>query len=158
MFREEGVAQLDSAAQFYFWGIGVTPAEDVKMVGAGSQYVMACLDAGGAPFDGAKTYRLHVPPNVPVNNFWSVIAYDTQTRSMLQTEQQWPSVSSQDRNVPTNHDGSIDVYLGPEATANGHNWIQTVPGKSWWAIFRLYGPLEPWFDKTWRLPDIERLT
>jgi hypothetical protein len=75
----------------------------------------------------------------------------------VQTDQQWPAVSSQDPDRTTNDDGSVDVYFGPEAPEGKQNWIQTVPGKSWWAAFRLYGPLEPWFDKTWRLPDIERL-
>ena len=84
------------------------------------------------------------------------MAYDTQTRSMLQTGQDWPSVSSQDQDLITNDDGSIDVHFDPEPPDDGgRNWIQTLPGKAWFAMFRLYGPLEPWFDKTWRLPDIE---
>jgi hypothetical protein len=157
-FQKDGVAQLDAAAWFYFVGYGVSPAEDVEMVGAGSQYTGAFCDADGARFDGGKTYRLHIPPNVPVNNFWAVLVYDTQTRSMLQTDQKWPSVSSQDRDRATNEDGSVDVYFGPEPPEDGRNWIQTVRGKSWWVAFRLYGPLEPWFDKSWRLPDVERLT
>ena len=157
-FQEDGVALLDSAAQFYFAAAPTSPAAEAKMVGAGSQYAVAYVDAKGAPFDGAKTYRLHVPPKVPANNFWSVMAYDTQTRSMLQTAQDWPSVSSQDRELTTNDDGSVDVYFGPEPPDTGHNWIQTLPGKGWFGVFRLYGPLEPWFDKTWRLPDIERLS
>jgi hypothetical protein len=132
------------------------------MVGAGSQYAFAFIDADGAPFDGGRAYRdggrayrLHVPANVPVKNFWSVIAYDTQTRSMLQTGQDWPSVSSQDKDLVTNDDGSVDVHFGPERPQDGGSWIQTLPGKSWFATYRLYGPLEQWFDTTWRLPDIE---
>ena len=54
-----------------------------------------------------------------------------------------------------NADGSADVYFGPERPIDSPNWIQTLPGKGWYVVFRLYGPLEPWFDKTWRLPDIE---
>ena len=119
--------------------------------------VVACVDSEGAPFDGGSAYRLRVPANVPAGDFWSILAYDTQTRSMLQTGQEWPSVTSQDRDFTTNEDGSVDVHFGPEQPEDGHNWIQTVPGKSWWAMFRLYGPLEPWFDRTWQLPDIERL-
>ena len=154
-FRKDGVAQLDAAAYFYFGAYGVSPAEDLQMVGAGSQYAMAFVDAGGAPFDGGKSYRLRVPPDVPVNNFWAVLLYDTQTRSMLQTDQEWPSVTSQEPDLTTNADGSVDVYLGPEPPTDGGNWVQTLPGKAWFAIFRLYGPLEPWFDKTWTLPDFE---
>jgi hypothetical protein len=155
LLQENGATVLDSAAQLYYWGGGISPAWTEKMVGTGSQYALASLDASGAPFDGSRTYRLHVPPNVPANNFWSILVYDTQTRSMLQTDQEWPSVTSQDPDLVTNADGSVDVHIGPEPPADAHNWIQTVPGKGWWTIFRLYGPLEPWFDKTWRLPDIE---
>lgn len=153
-FQEQGTALLDSAVQLYFWGGATNPGMAEKMVGVGSQYALAFVDATDAPFDGAKTYRLHVPPNVPVNNFWSVLVYDTQTRSMLQTDQQWPSVASDDKGLARNEDGSVDVVFGPRPPSDGRNWIQTLRGKRWFTIFRLYGPLEPWFDKTWRLPDI----
>ncbi len=156
--EDHGVALLNAAAQAFYTGPGVSPAEAIKMVGAGSQYAYAFGDATGTPLNGGRTYRLHVPPNMPVVNFWSVMAYDTQTRSMLQTDQEWPSVTSEDPGLTTNGDGSVDVYFGPERPSAAPNWIQTVPGKGWWATFRLYGPLEPWFDKTWRLPDIEPLT
>ena len=154
-FQEDGVTLLDSTAQYYFVGSPISPALEVKIVGGASQYAFAFVDASGEPFDGGRAYQLQVPANVPVNNFWSVIAYDTQTRSMLQTGQDWPSVSSQDTDLALNDDGSVDVHFGPEPPAGGPNWVQTVAGKSWFVIFRLYGPLEPWFDKTWRLPDIE---
>jgi hypothetical protein len=154
-FQENGTALLDSAVQLYFLGGATYPGMTEKMVGAGSQYALAFVDANDAPFDGAKTYRLHVPPNVPVNNFWSILVYDTQTRSMLQTDQEWPSVTSQDKDLTRNENGSVDVSFGPTPASESDNWIQTVPGKRWFAIFRLYGPLEAWFDKTWRLPDIE---
>ena len=153
--EDNGAALLDAAAALYFWGGSTSPAMGEKMVGTGSQYALAFVDTTHAAFDGAKRYRLHVPPHVPVNNFWSILVYDTQTRSMLQTDQEFPSVTSQDRDLITNEDGSVDIYIGPEPPIGAHNWIQTVPGKSWFAMFRLYGPLEPWFDKTWRLPDIE---
>ena len=91
-----GVSNLDGAAFFYYLATGVTPAMAEKMVGEGSQYPWTALDGDGEPFDGAKTYKLRLPANVPVKDFWSVILYDTQTRSMLQTDQRFPSVSSQD--------------------------------------------------------------
>ena len=125
-------------------------------VGAGSQYAVVYGDAGGKPLDGSKTYRVHLPPNVPAKNFWSFVVYDNQTRSMIQTDQQFPSVSSACKGVQQNADGSYDVYFGPKAPKGKEkNWLETVPGKSWFAILRMYGPLQPWIDKTWRPGEIE---
>jgi hypothetical protein len=89
-----------------------------------------------------------------VKDFWSVILYSDQTRSMIQTDQRFPSVSSQTRGLLVNSDGSVDVYFGPKSPAGKEkNWVQTVPGRGWNTILRLYGPLEPWFNKTWRPGD-----
>ena len=123
-----------------------------------SQYMAAFVDSTGRPLDGGKNYKLHLPPNIPVANFWSVILYDNQTRSMLQTDQQWPAVSSQTKGLMVNPDSSVDVYFGPKAPEGKEsNWVQTVPGKGWNTLLRLYGPLEPWFDKTWRPGEIEEV-
>ncbi len=94
--------------------------------------------------------------NIPEENFWSLTLYDSQSRSMLQTDQQFPTIASETKGIVVNPDSSVDVYFGPNAPAGKeNNWIQTVPGKGWSAILRLYGPLEPWFDKTWRPGEIE---
>jgi hypothetical protein len=155
---QPGVAYLDAAAFFYFYATGVTPAMEAKMVGQGSQYAVGLVDAQGKPLDGGKTYRLRVMPNAPVKDFWSAIVYDNQTRSMLQTDQAFPQVSSLDKGLRVNDDGSVDVYFGPEAPAGMEkNWIQTIPGKGWNMLFRLYGPLDPWFEKTWKLNEIEQI-
>ena len=152
---QPGVSYLDAAAFFYFYATGVTPAMEAKMVGQGSQYAVGIVDARGDPLDGGKTYRLHVLPNAPAKDFWSAIVYDNQTRSMLQTDQAFPQVSSLDKGLLVNSDGSVDVYFGPRAPAGKeNNWIQTIPGKGWNMLFRLYGPLDPWFDKTWKLSEI----
>lgn len=152
---QPGVANLTGSAMYFFAATGVTPAMDTQIVGEGSTYPWTATDADNNPLDGGKSYRLRLPPNVPVKTFWSVIVYDAQTRSMLQTDAQFPSVSSQKKSVQSNPDGSVDVYFGPRAPAGREsNWIQTVPGKSWFTILRLYGPLEPWFKQEWRPDDI----
>jgi hypothetical protein len=122
-----------------------------KLIGVGSQYAAAFVDADKKPLDGSKTYKLHLPPNIPAKDFWSIVVYDNQTRSMLQTDQRLPAVGSQKAAV-ANPDTSVDVYFGPTAPA-GHeaNWVQTIPGKGWNVLLRLYGPLQPWYDKTWRI-------
>ena len=150
-FVRNGSRVLDSRTYMYYYATINTPAMILKMVGAGSQYLMAFKGADGQMLDGSKAYRLHLPPNIPVKNFWSLVVYDNQTRSMLQTDSPFPSMSSQRQGIVTNPDTSVDVYFGPTAPA-GHevNWVQTVPGKGWNVILRLYGPLEPFFDKTWR--------
>ncbi|MCE5299232.1 MAG: DUF1254 domain-containing protein [Methanoregulaceae archaeon] len=155
-FEENGALILDAHTFFFFYATGITPAMDSKMIGMGSQYMAAFIDSRGNPLDGGKNYRLHLPPNIPVKDFWSVILYDNQTRSMLQTGQKWPAVSSQSKGLLVNGDMSVDIYFGPRAPAGKeNNWIQTIPGKGWTTLLRLYGPLEPWFDKTWRPGEIE---
>lgn len=157
-FTTNGVLNLDAYSFFYFYATGVTPAMEAKMVGQGSQYAAAFIDSKGNPLDGAKNYKLHLPTNIPAKNFWSVIVYDNQTRSMIQTDQQFPIVTSQNEKMKPNADGSVDVYFGPVAPAGmENNWIQTIPEKGWNTLLRLYGPLDAWFDKTWRPSEIEPL-
>ncbi len=155
-FEDNGALILDAYSSFFFYATGVTPAMDSKVVGQGSQYMAAFVDSKGNPLDGGKNYKLHLPPNIPVANFWSVILYDNQTRSMLQNDQQWPAVSSQTKGLMVNPDSSVDVYFGPKPPkGKENNWVQTIPGKGWNTLLRLYGPLQPWFDKTWRPGEIE---
>jgi len=155
-FEQNGVLNLDAKDLFFFYATGVTPAMTEKMVGKGSQYAGAFVDAKGNPFDGGKTYRLHMPPNIPAEEFWSITVYDSQTRSMLQTDQQFPAVGSLTKGLLVNADGSVDVYFGPKApVGKENNWVQTIPGKGWSTLLHLYSPLEPWFNKTWRPGEIE---
>ena len=155
-FQADGAMGLDARVLYYFNAGGVTPAMAATRAGEGSDYALAVLDANKQAFDGSKTYKLHLPKDVPVNDFWAVTLYDTQTRSQLQTDQKFPTIGSQTEGMTKNPDGSYDVYFAPEAPEGKEgNWLQTVPGKSWFTILRMYGPLEPWINKTWRPGEIE---
>lgn len=151
-----GGRNLDARTLFFYGATVNTPAMTLKMIGVGSQYAYNATDSDGNYLDGSKNYTLNIPANVPARNFWSVVVYDPQTRSMLQTSQPYPSKNNEKSNLDENADGSIDLYFGPTAPA-GHeqNWIETVPDKGWMVLIRLYGPLEPWFDKTWRPGNFE---
>ena len=155
-FLSDGAYLLDARAAFHFYATGITPAMAAKIIGKGSKYAVAYTDSNGNPFDGSKTYKVHVPPNVPAKDFWSFTLYDNQTRAMLQTDYQFPGIDNNKPGMIKNSDGSYDIYFGPKATkGKENNWLQTVPGKGWNMLFRLYGPLDPWFDKTWRPGDPE---
>ncbi|TPW51376.1 DUF1254 domain-containing protein [Serratia sp. SRS-8-S-2018] len=147
---------LDARTSFFYMATVNTPAMAEKLVGKGSQYAISSADSTGEPFDGAKNYRLNIPKNVPAKDFWSVVIYDPQTRSELQTSQPFPSKNNKRDKLIVNADGSIDLYFGPKPPKGLEaNWTQTVPGKGWFTIFRLYGPLDAWFDKTWKPGEIE---
>lgn len=150
-FLRAGARLLDARTQFHYFATVITPAMAHAQVGAGSAYAYTAHDANGDAFDGARTYSLRLPPNPPAKNFWSIDIYDTQTRSLLQTDDPYPSVMSLGDTVVPDDDGGFTIWFSPEAPEGRRaNWIQTVPGKSWFPMLRLYGPLEAWFDKTWR--------
>ena len=156
-FGSQGYVNIDRRAAFAYIAIGMSPAMVNKIVGGGSQYLWTPRDADGDFLDGANDYCLHIPAEIPVKNFWSAVVYDAESRSMLRTGQPYPSRSSY-TDPEINPDGSIDLHFGPSAPpAHERNWIETVPGKGWFVLFRLYGPLEPFFDKSWRPGDIERV-
>ncbi len=153
-FLKDDVRLLNARSMFFYGATMITPAMAMEMVGLGSQYAAGMADADGNPFNGGMTYKLHLPANVPVLNFWSVVLYDNQTRSELQTDQQFPSLNSEE-GVEHNNDGSTDLYFGPKApVGKENNWIQTIPGKGWFSLLRLYGPLQPWFERSWKPGDI----
>ena len=133
----------------------------MRLRDVGSQYLIADVDADKNYFDGAKTYKCTLPPNIPENNFWSFTVYDNQTRSMLRTPQRYPRAGSQSYPSPAavpNADGTVDIYFGPEAPEGKEsNWIQTVPGKGWFTALRLYSPLDAFFEKTWKVGEITEI-
>ena len=155
-FLKEGARRFDSRLWMHYNAVCVTPAMALTKPGAGSQYGIAGLDSKHRPLDGSKTYKLHLPPKFPVKDNWSVTIYDTQTRSMMQTDQKFAGINSLSGKVKENKDGSIDVIFATKAPKGmENNWVQTIPGKSWFIILRAYGPLAPWIDKTWRPGELE---
>ncbi len=145
----------DARVMFHYPYTAVTPAMAVTIPGKGSDYGIAYVDSEKKPFDGVRTYKINIPANPPAKDFWALTIYDTQTRSQLQTDQAYPTVGSQTEGIKMNEDGSYDIYFGPEAPAGyENNWLQTIPGKSWFVALRMYGPLEPWIEKTWRPSEV----
>ena len=129
----------------------------IKRLGAGQFYLISIRDAEGRPYDGSETYRLTVPPGVPIEQYWSVTAYDRQTHALIKNVSR-ASRSSQIPDLQKNADGSIDVWFGPKALAGKEsNWVPTDPARGFELMFRLYGPKKEFFDKVWRLPDVMRL-
>lgn len=154
--KGEGGRNLDARTLYFYQATVNTPAMVLKMVGKGSQYAGNAIDKDGNYLDGSKTYKLTIPANVPAKDFWSVVAYDPQTRSELQTSQPFPSKNNKRDKLLVNENGSVDLYFGPKAPKGKEaNWTQTVSGKAWFVLLRLYGPQEPWFDKTWKPGEFE---
>ena len=155
-----GARTLYARTAMFYYATGITPAMIMRLTGIGSQYLAAFVDSDGNYLDGAKTYKVTLPRDVPAEKFWSITLYDNQTRSMLDTPQRYPRAGSQSYPTPAakaNPDGSTTVYFSPTKPdgVNEGNWIQTDPKKGWNTLLRLYSPLESFFTKTWRPSEIE---
>ena len=121
------------------------------------QYVLS-VDKNGNPLDGSKNYKIHLPYDIPPNMFWSLIVYDLETKLIIQTDQAWPSIHSQNKNLIKNDDGSIDVFFGPGLPNIEKNpWIKTIPEKKWYLILRIYGVTETKNIENWNPGEIEVL-
>jgi hypothetical protein len=156
LFLDGAERLLDARDMFFYYATGITPAMTMARVGTGSAYAVAVQDAKGNYFDGDKTYKITLPAPIPAKNFWSFVVYDNQTRSLLETDQKLAGVDSTAQGLKKNPDGSITVWFSPKAPPGQEaNWVQTMPGKGWNVLLRLYGPLEPWFNKSWKPGDFE---
>ncbi|MCS5718996.1 DUF1254 domain-containing protein [Herbiconiux sp. CPCC 205763] len=154
----DGARKLNGRIAWFYPYTGVTPAMCMRLTGIGSQYIFTMRDGDKEFLDGGRAYKLTLPPDIPQSRFWSVMVYDRQTRSMLKTGQPKPDLSSQLGTVAQNENGSTDIYFAADAPAGKEsNWLQTVPGKGFFVILRLYNPLQPFFDKSWRPTEIERI-
>jgi hypothetical protein len=148
---------LDERAAWFYEAVTATPAMAPKRPGPASAYLGTYRDKDGDWLDGSATYRLRVPADPPVALFWSITAYDVDTRCFIRNAEKIADRSSR-MDLRKNADGSIDIYCGPNAPAGfEENWIPTVPGRNWFAYFRFYGPTQPYFDRSWPLGDFERM-
>lgn len=149
-------ALLERAAYFYE-AVTYSKAMKTQTPGVGQAYLAAYTDKDGQWLDGGANYTLHVPANPPAKLFWSVTVYDSDTRALIDNAQKRGDRSSRDQ-LKRNADGSMDLYYGPKPPASGEaNWVQTIPGRPWYGYMRFYGPTEGYFDKSWKLPDIEKV-
>lgn len=147
---------LDARTMFFYYATGITPAMTESRPGTGSAYAITVRDSAGNYLDGSQTYKVTLPGPIPAKNFWSFTVYDNQTRSLLPSDQKLAGIDSTVPGVRLNADGGVTVWFGPKAPAGEEgNWVQTMPGKGYSAALRLYGPLEPWFNQSWRPGDIE---
>jgi hypothetical protein len=129
----------------------------IKRLGAGQFYLIAIADKSGTSLDGGKTYRLNVPANVPIEQYWSVTVYDRKTHALVRNMPR-ASRSSQIPGLKKNSDGSIDIYFGPKAPrGKDSNWVPTDPQREFELMFRLYAPKKEFFDKKWVLSDVEKV-
>jgi hypothetical protein len=155
-FMNNGELVLDDRIMFHYYATGITPAMAKPKVGTGSAYEMLAHDSEGRYLDGGKTYKCTLPGPVPAKDFWSFMVYDNQTRSVLETDQKSGGIDSNSPTVKPDADGSYTVWFGPTPPEGKEGiWVQTMPGKGYNVLLRLYGPLESWFDKTWMPGDFE---
>ncbi|QIG93137.1 MULTISPECIES: DUF1254 domain-containing protein [unclassified Bradyrhizobium] len=151
-YADPDVYPIDSRGMAYSYAyIGI------KRLGAGQFYLISIRDKDGRAFEGGGTYRLTVPPNAPVEQYWSVTAYDRQTHALIKNMSR-ASRSSQIADMQRNADGSVDVYFAPAAPVGKEaNWVPTDPARKFELMFRAYAPTKALFDHSWKLPDVERL-
>ncbi|MDX2433017.1 MAG: DUF1214 domain-containing protein [Desulfobacterales bacterium] len=155
-FGNENHRDLLASDHFFFQAWGTTAAGGIRKVGAGSIYFSSMKDSTGTYLDGAKNYKLTIPGPVPAKLFWSVTVYDSETRTIINTDQGRGAVRMLFEKPQANADGSFDIHFGPNAPAGKENqWVKTIPGKGWFTYVRMYGPEGPLFDGSYKLPDIE---
>ncbi len=154
--RAEYYDQLDERAAWLYEAVTNDPAMHGQKTGKGQVYMGTYKDKDGDWLDGGRNYVLHVPPNAPAEAFWSITLYDVDTRCLIINEQKIADRSSR-MDLIKNTDGSVDIYMGPDAPKGKEkNWIPTVEGKAWFPYFRLYSPKQAFLDRIWVLPDIEK--
>jgi hypothetical protein len=155
--RAEFYDQLDERAAWMYEAISTSQGMVTTTPGLGSIYLATYADKDGDWLEGGKHYTLRVPPNPPAEQFWSIAVYSWDTRTLINNKQKRANLSSR-QGLVKNADGSVDLYFGPTApTGKDKNWVQTIPGQGWWVYLRFYAPTKAYFDKSWAMPDFEKL-
>ena len=154
--------ELDERVTWFYEAVSSTKGMVDPVVGQGQVYMTAKRDADSGLLRADETYRLSVPAEVPVAQFWSLTLYSEYTRRAYDnggTDIRSVSLDSRTEGLVYNDDGSLDLYIGAECPpGKEHNYMKTVDDDGWFVYFRLYGPTEEFFDKSWSLPDFVRLT
>jgi hypothetical protein len=150
--------EIDARSAYTYEAVTMSAAATMNLVDAGIQYLAAYKDDAGRWLDGAKTYELVVPKDVPMLNFWSVVLYDNDTRCMIENPQGKTEVNSRQELVK-NADGSVRLVFSPQKPADvpEANWIQTNPKKGFFAYFRWYSPTKAFFDRSWKMGNIKEV-
>ena len=148
--------ELDARAAYTYEAITTSVGMTADIVGVGSKYLASYKDDAGEWLDGEHTYQLTIPANVPIEQFWSIVLYDNDTRAMIVNDSGKPSVSSREELV-VESDGSVVLIFGPEQPANASNWVQTNPHKGFFVYMRFYAPTEAFFDRSWKMGNIRQV-
>ena len=155
--RAEHYDQLDQRAEWFYEAVTTSQGMVTTTPGLGSVYLANYTDKDGQWLEGDKHYTLHVPPNPPAKQFWSISVYSWDTRTLINNDQKRADASSR-QDLDVNTDGSVDLYFGPTALKGKEkNWVQTIPGQGWWVYLRFYAPTAAYFDKSWAMPDFEKM-
>jgi hypothetical protein len=150
--------EVQEIASYTYEAVTTSNGMVLSNVGSGSKYLGAYIDNDGNWLDGKNAYVVVVPKDAPANQFWSITVYDNDTRCIIQNEQGKSDISSVMEGIKVEEDGSTKIFIGGSAPSGyENNWIQSNPKKGFFIYLRLYGPLESFYDKSWKMPNVEKV-
>jgi len=154
----DNYSMFNERASYTFEAVTTSAGMVSRVPGKGSAYLGSYYDADGDALQGGNNYSLHIGPNPPAANFWSVTVYDIENRLIIRNDMERSDRSSRTEGLINNADGSVDLYFGPKAPQGKEaNWIQTNAGQSFFVYLRLYGPEQAYFDQTFPMSKIEKI-
>ncbi len=151
-------SMFNERASYTFEAVTTSAGMVSRVAGKGSAYLGSYYDADGNALMGGNSYKLKIEPDPPAANFWSITVYDIANRLIIRNKTRKSDISSRNKDLAKNADGSVDLYFGPKAPEGKEtNWVQTNKGQSFFLYLRLYGPEKPYFDKTWPMNKVAKL-